>query len=118
MSGIIYCGTCTQKKGKPIVRVVALFPLYCACGRIFASEKDGDHITETTDAMLASLALAPSSPCTHRGESEKSVACESCCGSVKVKVFQCDLHEECTIKKRAGELKTCLGCVDHESPSV
>ena len=50
--------------------------------------------------------------CAHRGESTRAVECESCRGSVKVKVFECAQHGECTIKKRVCDIKVCYECVD------
>jgi len=77
----------------------------CACGNVLLA------CLEHSDCNGAQWEIG--SPCSHRGESTRSVECNSCRGRVRVKVFACDLHEECTIKKRAGELKTCLGCTDH-----
>jgi hypothetical protein len=113
MSDQIYCAICSERQHKPVVRDVPLFPLYCACGRVFQSVSDGDEIGAETAAIITALSLSPESPCVHRGESTRAVECKSCRGRVKVKVFQCSVHEECTIKKRAGELKTCYGCTDH-----
>jgi hypothetical protein len=109
----IYCAICSERQRKPVIRDVPLFPLYCACGRIFQSVSDGDEIGAEAASIIAALSLSPESPCVHRGDSTRTVECTSCRGRVKVKVFPCALHEEVTIKKRAGELKTCLGCVDH-----
>ena len=90
----------------------------CKCKRIVLVTKDCVRCGcgETVYRDNAKHQLIPSNPCMHRGESTRAVECNSCKGMVKVKVFPCDLHEECTIKKRAGDLKTCYGCVDHELP--
>ena len=50
-------------------------------------------------------------PCIHRGEQTRTVECESCKGSVKVKVFACDEYGECTLKLPAVG-KVCYGCDD------
>jgi hypothetical protein len=116
---VILCQSCSKEQNRMVIRQVPLFPLYCACGRVFRSVDDSDDLNgRSSDEIITALSLAPESPCIHRGESTRSVECNSCRGRVRVKVFACSVHGECTIKKRAGELKTCLGCVDHESPSV
>lgn len=45
-------------------------------------------------------------PCSHLGEQVRLEACLTCGGNVKVKVYACDVHKECTLKK-------CVTCPDH-----
>lgn len=47
--------------------------------------------------------------CDHRKEESRLVDCPSCRGSVKVKVFQCDKHGECTVGKDIPGLHVCDG---------
>ena len=49
----------------------------------------------------------PPSPCVHLGEEVRRVGCGSCRGKVELKVFRCAVHGECTLGKRAPEVKGC-----------
>lgn len=97
----VFCETCSKKQGKRVVRDVPLFPLYCACGTVYHSETDTGNDPRWVQG----------SPCANRGESTRTTDCKACRGTVKLKVFECSVHDECTIKKRAG-LQVCLGCDD------
>jgi len=50
--------------------------------------------------------------CQHRGPELRREQCPSCSGFVQVKVFQCSLHNECTMSKQIDNLKTCNTCPD------
>lgn len=50
--------------------------------------------------------------CIHRGRELRSELCPSCRGKVKVKVFGCALHKECTLAKAIDGAKLCSGCPD------
>jgi hypothetical protein len=97
----VFCEKCSKKQGKRVVRNVPLFPLYCACGTVYYS----------ADANSDDPRWVPGSLCSHRGESTRFVECKACKGTVKLKVFACDVHSECTLKKNVG-LHVCLGCDD------
>lgn len=56
-------------------------------------------------------------PCVHRGEVLRVEDCPTCSGHVRVKVFGCARHGECTIEKDVGA-KVCRQCGDHASPPV
>lgn len=100
-------------------RLARVFPPtrhMCSCGAVRIVASDGEH-------QLTRNADKPSSDhikgaCMHRGEAIRTVGCSSCKGNVKVKVYQCDIHGECTIKKRAGRTKphVCFGCDDWRQP--
>lgn len=51
--------------------------------------------------------------CVHLGDQTRLEQCPTCGNkSVKVKVFACALHGECTYEKKVGELAVCRGCPD------
>ena len=94
---VIICKIC----GK--AREVPLPPLRC-CGTVYYS----------ADANSDDPRWVPGSLCSHRGESTRVVECKACKGTVKLKVFACDVHGECTLKKNVG-LHVCLGCDDWQA---
>lgn len=50
-------------------------------------------------------------PCVHRGEpTGQKVECPTCNGRVELKVFTCEIHESCTIKKKVDGHACCEGC--------
>lgn len=63
--------------------------------------------------------------CRHKGELVGTVECTSCGGSVRLKVFACALHDECTAGKEADGKACCASCEDYDvagsnvsSPSI
>lgn len=54
--------------------------------------------------------------CRHRGEEIGTEECPTCRGSVKVKVFTCDVHEECTLVKQLDDVACCRRCDDYAAP--
>ena len=60
-------------------------------------------------------------PCTHRGAVLRDEPCPSCPGNIRVKLFACSLHSECTVAKPLGSLACCATCPDFElamSPNI
>ncbi|MFQ5732191.1 MAG: hypothetical protein ACE5KM_09570 [Planctomycetaceae bacterium] len=53
-------------------------------------------------------------PCRHQGEHLRVQQCRSCAGSVRLKVFACPLHDECTIGKTISGIACCTLCDDYE----
>lgn len=51
--------------------------------------------------------------CRHRGEELRQQACATCGGNVRIKVFACGLHGECTTHKRLGRIDCCATCNDY-----
>lgn len=39
-----------------------------------------------------------------------TVDCKQCGGSVRIKVFGCELYGQCTVAKRVPEMACCKGC--------
>ena len=56
--------------------------------------------------------------CVHRGPATKEVDCEHCKGRVRLKVFACAKHQECTIQKKVGAIAVCAGCQDYQGGKV
>ena len=55
-------------------------------------------------------------PCVHRGEESRREECDTCRGRVKLKVFDCTLHGECTLEKPLVGVATCNDCADYQPP--
>lgn len=52
-------------------------------------------------------------PCVHKGTYRKSEQCPTCAGNVEVKVFDCAVHQLCTVAKRIEGISCCELCSDH-----
>lgn len=50
-------------------------------------------------------------PCVHQGLAVESRLCTTCTGQVAIKVFACELHGLCSVKKDVG-VKVCAVCSD------
>src|SRR5579859_1398849 len=53
--------------------------------------------------------------CIHRGEELRQQDCPSCAGTVKVKIFGCSLHTECSLGKQLTGTACCANCHDYAS---
>jgi hypothetical protein len=42
------------------------------------------------------------------------VECETCTGSTRIKLYQCELHEQCSIGKKLPGVATCASCPDYK----
>ena len=52
--------------------------------------------------------------CIHRGaEHSRLERCETCCGNVRLKIFPCAIHGECSLDQ--GASVTCCPCEDYEA---
>ena len=63
-------------------------------------------------SLASPQARRRSEPCQFRGPEVDRVPCQSCKGTVKLKVFQCGLHGRCTINRKAGDDQCCARCGD------
>ncbi|MDB5386237.1 MAG: hypothetical protein JWM11_1883 [Planctomycetaceae bacterium] len=54
-------------------------------------------------------------PCLHRGEEFRTEECPTCGGNVRVKIFSCQVHQECSLSSRLTAIKNCLDCADFET---
>jgi hypothetical protein len=54
-------------------------------------------------------------PCRHRQSETREVTCPSCRGQVRLKVFGCNRHGECTVGAVAGAIVCCLSCLDYDA---
>ena len=58
-------------------------------------------------------------PCSHVGYELRREVCGTCGGKqVKLKVFACDVHGECTIEKPLTGIKCCKSCADFTASSA
>lgn len=55
------------------------------------------------------------SRCIHRGPQVGEQTCESCGGHVRIKVFSCPKHQECTIGQEVPGAKCCASCDDRDN---
>lgn len=46
-------------------------------------------------------------------ESGKVISCPSCKGSVRIKLFDCQIHGVCTLRKQLDGIACCVGCADY-----
>lgn len=97
-------------------------PDYCAAhGRIVspwqAAIWRGEVLTpEKCAAYRANwlrLALANRPACGHLGEELRRQECPTCCGKVKLKVFACEVHGECTPAKELPCVACCISCAEY-----
>lgn len=54
-------------------------------------------------------------PCRHLGSEIRTVECPTCQGHVRLKVFSCDLHHECTLSPKLTDIINCVTCGDYQS---
>lgn len=55
--------------------------------------------------------------CTHRGRESRRIVCRECSGHTEVKVYECRVYGECTIKQRQAGVAGCcdLWCKDYDA---
>lgn len=82
----------------------------CACGNVIASDKP----PEAFRANCRQPREKPL-PCVHLGEVVRLQACESCCGSVRIKIHACAVHGECTLAKAKGSTLPACRCESYQS---
>lgn len=64
---------------------------------------------------LRRRAIRRESPCLHRGEVVGEVECSSCKGRVRIKVFACAVHGDCTIRRVPGDRSDCDSCDEYSA---
>lgn len=52
--------------------------------------------------------------CVHRGSEIREQDCPTCVGLIRIKVFQCALHRECTLAKPLDAIACCARCGDYQ----
>jgi len=80
-------------------------------GPIF--DADGNQIGTLTMEMREP-STRDNTPCAHRGEEVERRVCETCRGSVKVKVFACMEHGQCTQRTKFDDTPGCDRCKDYQ----
>jgi hypothetical protein len=80
------------------------FPIHC-CNIVY--QFSGDHGTGDADWPVYD------GPCIHQGDVTRTELCRECKAEVKIKIFACELHGECTLKAGIG-VKCCRCCADYE----
>ena len=51
--------------------------------------------------------------CVHRGPPIRAQECPTCQGRVVLKVFRCEVHQECAVSRRLAEIACCEVCQDY-----
>ena len=64
------------------------------------------------DRQGANSALAADEPCQFRGNAIRQERCRSCRGDVRLHVFACEKHQECTIGTALLDVTCCATCTD------
>lgn len=59
-----------------------------------------------------------SDPCAHLGDKIGTEPCESCRGTVRIKVFECALHGKATLGKKLDKIACCANCPDYAAPAA
>jgi GTP cyclohydrolase II len=101
--GIEHCSGCDAEA--PLAELVAM--------------RDGhspQRCVKVTAEQLAALQERPHA-CPHRGEVLRLETCVGCCGQVRLKVFACRLHGECTLGDLPTVRRCDAGCPDHRALS-
>lgn len=62
--------------------------------------------------------LPPQDDCRFRGSELRLQECPTCCGKVRVKVFACESHGECTLAKAIEGVSCCQGCQQYRSANT
>lgn len=101
--------TCNHAK----VHVSTVTPAWCAAckWRLLPSGPKAPIVAMPRPRVAV---LKPSTDCIHRGDVVRTVGCETCSGSVQLKVFSCDVHEVCSLSPKAG-VKVCQGCAERKT---
>lgn len=73
-----------------------------------ADHEPADLVPASTPAGSPPAVLT----CRHRGDVRRHQLCPSCRGAVKVKVFTCGVHGECSLVKQLDQVQVCAGCPD------
>jgi hypothetical protein len=67
----------------------------------------------------ASTATATRGTCTHLGAATgETQECRTCAGSVRIKLFECALHGQCTLYKPLCQIHCCQTCPDYAARVV
>jgi hypothetical protein len=85
--------------------------LFRACKRIpslFALWEQGD-----TPAQKKRWPERIKMPCRHKGKQLRTAECPGCRGTVRVKVFDCAIHDECILAGDANGQAVCMTCPDY-----
>jgi len=53
--------------------------------------------------------------CVHLGKVNKKIKCNSCEGNVRIKLFDCAIHKQCTLSKDIDDIACCKSCGDYIS---
>ena len=99
--------------GVPAFDVVAEdLPICCDCNAVAESLSSPLIHAGDVPTRRRKTRRRPLSSCRHRGGELREQVCQTCAGSVRLKVFQCALHGECTTHKALPGVPCCTTCDD------
>lgn len=75
--------------------------------------------SEQPPLVMCAVGQEPYRDCIHLSREVVDIrACESCCGHVRVKLFKCAIHGQCTTHAEISGVKCCLTtCDERVTPS-
>ena len=80
------------------------------CEFSLTPETNADRVALLSPPLLVSPSPPLASPCVHLGPpTGETIACQSCTGQVKIKLFACAVHGQCSLAKPVGR-QCCAGC--------
>ncbi len=84
------------------------------CGYVLSRDYTGERVIRNCTDPPTHRDLTRSTDCRHRGETIRTKDCKGCRGNVRVKVFECTIHNECSLAKAVGVV-VCVRCDDYEA---
>lgn len=89
-------------------------------GRVLTPEKCRAYVERWKERgwLPADYTLGEPLQCRHFGEQISSIGCQTCGGTVELKIFRCGVHEECTPRRNKEGIRACEGCADYGAVSV
>lgn len=88
----------------------ARLPIFCRCGKVTTS------VADFPQSLWSDAHRPLRGRCVHLGgDTDHAVECPTCVGNVRVKVFDCRRHGQCTIAKQLPNMACCANCDDKQT---
>ena len=89
------------------------------CWNVQRDPKRHQPITKKKGRRIETNDLRGKPPCKHLGaETGETMKCSSCPGSVKLKLFSCDVYGKCFVGHSNQEVRGCEGCPKYERAGI
>jgi hypothetical protein len=79
------------------------------CGRLVRSRYDDPKMVHVE------CGTGRERPCVHLGDSTRVQECETCGGNWRIKVFDCAVHDECSIQTVLPDIAVCASCEQYRA---